>query len=255
MSTKLKISHADHLNEGMKSIVHELKIAHDKLQKCEDNQDLCNQIQCILKYLSTENDNINYATDILNLKESIKNELSFYLNKTGTSSNTLSENSELDLAAKILQEIGIDDYKSSCLFTKFMSMIEKCNKKKECIDEIDEHINKLKIMIEQQNDLKCELSNITYSPVGLTTELINVKPMNQVQPIGNCEKIVKLIKKIADVENKHVDICKETSKLKLEQNKLYHGLPPNLEQATIAVQMAEKSLNSMSKQFSEQFRK
>lgn len=255
MAAKLKLTDVDKLNTGMKSILSEFKDSCDKVQNLEDNNELYNEMQAILKSLSTEEENTDYGSRILNLDESVKNEQSFYLNKTGTSLKTLPSNLHLDSASKILQETGVDNYNSSSLFTKYMSMIEKCKKQKEFVDDIDENINKLKILIEQQNELKCELSNLTYNPVGYTAELVDITPTDSEQTIENSKQIIELIKKIADFEKKNADICKETSDLKLEQKKSYHGLPPSLEQATIAVQMAEKTMKSVSKQLVEKLGK
>lgn len=239
---------ADKLNSGMKSILSKFKDSCSKLEQLEGNKELCNQIQYILK---TEEENIDYATKISNLEESIKNEQSFYLNKTGISTNILSKNIQLESASKMLQEAGIDDYNSNSLFTKYMSMIEICNKQKKFIDDIDEHINKLKVEIEQQDDLKCELSNITYIPMGYTAVPIDIKPNEKVQTVDNYEEIVELVKKIANIKKKQVDICKEASELKSKQRKLYHGLPPNIDQAKMAVQITEQTMKSISKKLME----
>lgn len=239
---------ADKLNSGVKSILSKFKDGCIKLKLLEGNEELCNQIQYILK---TEGENNDYATKILNLEESLKNEQLFYLNKTGISSNALPKNIQLETASKILQEAGIDDYNSDSLFTKYMSMIEMCNKQKNIIDDIDEHINKLKLEIEQQNDLRCELSNITYIPIGYTAEPIDIKPIEKVKTVNNYEEIVELVKKISDIKKKQIDICKETSELKSEQQKMFHGLPPNMDHANMAVQIAEQTMKSMSKKLVE----
>jgi len=131
----------DKLNSGMKLILRKFEESGNKLKLLEGNKELYNQMQYILK---TEGDDINYFTKISNLEESIKNEQSFYLNKMGISSNTLPENIQLESASKILQEAGIDDYNSNSLFTKYMSIIEICDEQKKLVDDIDEHINKLK---------------------------------------------------------------------------------------------------------------
>lgn len=133
-----------------------------------------------------------------------------------------------------------------------MSIIEICDEQKKFVDDIDEHINKLKIEIEQQNDLKCELSNISYVPTGYTAELIDIKPIEKIQTVNNCEEIIELVKKIDDIKKKQADICKETSELKSEQKKMYHGLPPNMDQAIMAVQIAEKTMKTMSKKLMEE---
>jgi len=256
MAAKLNISDAEKLNLGIKSIVRKIQNSCDKIKLLEGNDELCNQMQCIVKFLSDEGEDIDYATKILNLEESLKNEQSFYLNKTGISLNTLPNNIQLESTANILQEAGIDDdYYSNCLFTKYMSIIEKCKKENEFIDDIDKHINKLKLIIEQQDELKCKLSNITYKPVCYTDEPINITPIESVQTIDNCENIIELIKNIADMENKLTDISKETSELRSEHKRIYHELPPNMDQATMAVQIAEQTMKSVSKKLVEKLGK
>jgi len=250
------MSDTNKLNVGIKSIVNKVQQSCDKVKLLEGNDELYNQMQYIVKSLLSKEEDIDYATKLLNLEESLKNERSFYLNKTGISLNTLPNNVQLESAAKILQETGIDnDYNSNCLFTKYMSMIEKCMKENEFIDDIDKHINKLKLIIEQQDDLKYELSNIAYKPETYTNESVNITPIENVQSIDNCDKIIELIKKIAEIENELVDISNETSKLKSEQKKIYHELPPNMDQATMAVQIAERTMNSISKKLVEKLGK
>ncbi|XP_022176762.1 uncharacterized protein LOC111038125 isoform X1 [Myzus persicae] len=251
MASKLKTTDTDKLNMGMKSIVNEFKISCDKVKQLKDNKELFNQMEFTVKTLSIEGENDDYATQFSNFKEAVKNEQSFYFNKTGITHNFLSKNEQLESAANILQETGIDDYNASSIFTKYLSMIEKCNKQKEFIDDIDEHLNKLKIVIEQQNDLKCELSNINYSPVGYTAEPINIKPIKSIQTVDDCDEIVKLVKKITDIEKKQEEIYSATSELKSEQKKMYHGLPPNMDQAMMTVQIAEQAMKAISKKLME----
>lgn len=251
MAAKTKLNNVDKLNAGLKSIINELEVSRDKVKLLEDNHELYNEIQCIVKSLLDDVENINCATQILNLHESLKNEKLFYLSKTGISVNTLPENIQLQTATDILLETGIDDYNSNSLFSKYMSMIEKCSKEKELMDDIDQCINKLKIVTEQQNDLKCGLSNITYMPVGYTAELIPVKSIENVQINENCAKIVELMKKIANIEKKQLDICKAIAEMKSEQKKMYHGLPPSMDKAIMAVQIAEKTMKSVSKKLVE----
>lgn len=243
---KLKTNNAEKINAGIKSIASELKTSCEKVKLLEGNEEFHNQMQCVYKSLSTENENNDYASEMLNL-EDLVNEQSFYLNKTGVSVNTL-ENIPLDYAANILQETGIDDYNSNSLFTKYLSTIEKCNEKKKFIDGIDELINKLKIVIEQQNDLKCNLSNISYLPVGYTAKPIDTELIKSIETVDNYKKIVEVVKNIADIEKNQTNICKQISELKSEQNKMFHGLPPNVDQATMAVQITEQKMKSMSKQ-------
>lgn len=251
MASKLKTIDTEKLNMGMKSIVSEFKVSCDKVKQLKDNNELYNQMEYIVNTLSIEGENNNYATNILNFKESVENEKLFYSNKTGSSLNFLSKNEQLEYATNILQETGIDDYNANSIFTKYLSIIEKCNKQKELIDDIDEYLNKLKIVIEQQNDLKCELSNINYSPVGYIAEPISIKSIDTIQTVDNCDAIVKLVKKITDIENKQEKICSETSELKSTQKKIYHGLPPNMDQALMAVQMAEQTMKSITKKLME----
>ncbi|KAL5244928.1 hypothetical protein ACI65C_012338 [Semiaphis heraclei] len=251
MASKLKTMDTEKLNMGMKSILNEFEVSCNKVKQLKDNKELCSQMEYILKTLSNEGEKNDYASQLSNFKESVKNEQLFYFNKTGISHNFLSKNVQLESAAIILQETGIDDYNTSSLFTKYMSMIEKCNKQKEFIDDIDEHLNKLKIVIEQQNDLKCELSNINYSPVGYTAEPINIKPIKSTQTVENCEEIVTLVKKITDIEKKQEEIHSATSELKSEQKKMYHGLPPNMDQAMMAVQIAEQAMKAITKKLME----
>jgi len=251
MASKLKTTETEKLNMGMKSIVSEFEVSRDKVKQLKDNNELLNQMEYTVKNVSIQGENNDYATQILNFKESVKNEQLFYSNKTGISLHFLSTNEHIEPAANILQETGIDDYNSSSLFTKYSSMIEKCSKQKQFIDDIDEHLNKLKTIVDQQNDLKCELSNINYSPVGYTAEPINIKPIESIQTLDNCDEIVKLVKKITEIEKKQVEICSETSELKSEQKKLYHGLPPNMDQAMMAVQIAEQTLKSITKKLME----
>lgn len=255
MSAKLNIFDADKLNKGIKSIASEVHRSCDKVKLLGGNNELYNQMQSILKALSAEGEDVDFATKILNHEECLKNEQSFYLNKTGISFNTLPNNIQLELAANILQETGIDDYYSDCLFIKYISMIEKCKKENKLIDDIDESINKLKLVIEQQDDLKCELSNIINKPFDYMDKPINITPIDSVQTVDNWEQIVELIKKIADVENKLTDISKKTSELKSEKKKIFHGLPPNMDQATLAVQIAEQTMKSISKKLVEKLEK
>lgn len=251
MASNLKTTDTEKLNMGMKSIVSEFEVSCDKAKQLKDNKELYNQMKYTVKKLSIEGESIDYATQLSNFSEALKNEQLFYFNKTGISQNFLSRDVQLESAANILQETGIDDYNASSLFTKYLSMIEKCNKQKEFIDDIDEHLNKLKMIIEQQNDLKCELSNINYSPIGYTAEPINIKPIESIQTVDNCDEIVKLVKKITDIEKKQEEICSETSELKSEQKKLYHGLPPNMDQAMMAVQIAEQTMKAITKKLME----
>lgn len=251
MASKMKTTETEKYNMGMKSIITEFEVSCDKVKQLKGNKELYNQMEYIAKTLSIEGENNNYATKLSSFKESVENEQLFYFNKTGTSFNILSKNLQLESAANILQETGIDDYNTSSIFTKYMSMIEKCNKQKEFIDDIDEHLNKLRIIIEQQNDLKCELSNINYSPVGYIAEPINIKTIDSTQTVENCDEIVKLVKKINDIEKKQEKICSETSDLKSEQKKMYHGLPPNMDQAMMAVQIAEQTMKSLTKKLME----
>lgn len=251
MASKIKTTDTEKLNMGMKSIVSEFKISCDKVKQLKDNNELYNQMEYIVNTLSIEGENNNYATKILNFKESVENEKLFYSNKTRSSFNILSTNEQLEYAANILQETGIDDYNANSIFTKYLSIIEKCNKQKELIDDIDEYLNKLKIVIEQQNDLKCELSNINYSLVGYIAEPINIKPIDSIQTVDNCDAIVKLVKQITDIENKQEKIYSKTSELKSTQKKIYHGLPPNMDQALMAVQIAEQTMKSITKKLME----
>lgn len=251
MASQLRTTDTEKLNMGMRSILSEFEVSCNKIKQLKDNQELQNQMEYIIKTLSIEGQDNDYATNISNFKEIVKNEQLFYLNKTGISIDSLSKNVQLESAANILQETGNDDYNASSIYTKYMSIIKKCKKQKEFIDDIDDHLNKLKIVIDQQNDLKCELSNINYSPVGYTPEPIIIKPIESIQTVDNCDEIVKLIKKITEIENKQVEICSKTSELKSEQKKLYHGLPPNMEQAMMAVQIAEQTMKSVSKKLME----
>lgn len=251
MAAKLNTTNAEHLNVGMKSIVSDLEDSCNKLKSMEGNEELYKQMHSIIQLLSNEVENINYATQISNVEEFIQNKQAFYLNKIGINLNALPENSLLESTSNILQEIGIDDYRSTSLFTKYMSIIEKYTKEKEVIDDINEHINNLKIVIDQQNDLKCELTNMTYKPIGYTAELDYINSIESVQTVTNCDKIVELLKKIDDIEKKQANIGKETSELKAEQKKIYHGLPPNMDQAIKAVQIAEQTMKSVSKKLAE----
>ncbi|XP_025194329.1 uncharacterized protein LOC112593951 [Melanaphis sacchari] len=251
MASKLKTADTEKLNMGMKSIVNEFEVSCDRIKQLKDNNELYNQMEHIVNTLSIEKENNNYASKILNFKESVDNEKLFYSNKTGISLNFLSKNEQLEYAANILQETGIDDYNTNSIFTKYLSIIERCNKQKELIDDIDEYLNKLKIVIEQQNDLKCELSSIKYSPVGYSAEPINIKPIENIQTVDNCDAIVELVKKVTDIEKKQEKICLETSKLKSAQKKTYHGLPPNMDQAMMAVQIAEQTMKSITKKLME----
>lgn len=239
----------------MKLILDEFQVSCDNVKLLDDNEDLYNQMQHILKSILIEGEDINYATDFSNLIESVKKEQSFYLNKTGFSLNDLSENSLLESAANILQETGIDDYNSDSLFLKYMSMIEKSNMQTNYINEISEHINKLKIIIDLQNDLKFEVSNITYTPIGYTAQPIDIDKIENTSVDLNCKKIIDLVKKIDNIEKKDMFVCEETLKLKSDQKKMYHGLPPNMDQAILAIQLAEKTMKSMSKQLIEKLGK
>ncbi|VVC40715.1 Hypothetical protein CINCED_3A021903 [Cinara cedri] len=253
MAAKLNTANVENLNDSMKSIVNELEASCYKLKSMEGNEDLYNQLNSIIKSLSIEVKNNEFAMQISNIEESIKNKQHFYRNKFGIELNALPENAQLEFTSNLLHETGIDDndYRSNNLFTKYMSMIEKTRKQKEIIDDIDEHINNLKIVIEQQNDLKCELSNITYTPVGYTAEPININYIESVQPVTNCDKVVELVKKIHDIEKNQADICGKILELKAEQKKVYHGLPPNIDQTIMAVQIAEQTMKSMSKKLAE----
>lgn len=251
MAAATKITNKEKLNAGFKSIVRLLEVTCDKIKLLGDNQELYDEMQFIVKSLLNEEQYIDCATKILALQDSVKNEKSYYLNKTGMSLDNLPENTRLESSANILLETGVTDYNSVSLFTKYMSMIEKCIKEKDFVNNIDECINKLKIATEQQNDLKYELSHISYTLVGYTSEPIPVKPIESVQIDDNRDKIIKLMKKIDDIEKKQAEVCKATSNLKLEQKKMYHGLPPSVEKATIAVQMAEKSMKAVSKKIVE----
>ncbi|XP_060837168.1 uncharacterized protein LOC132919518 [Rhopalosiphum padi] len=251
MASKSKTTGTEKLNLGMKSIISEFQVSCDKIKQLKHNNEFYNKMEHIVKTLSNEGENNNYATKILNFKESVENEKLFFSNKTGISFDFLSKNVQLEYAANILQETGIDDYNANSIFTKYLSVIEKCNKQKELIDDIDEYLNKLKIVIEQQNDLKCELSNINYSPVGYIAEPINIKPIESIQTVDDCDAIVKLVKKITDIEQKQEKIYSETSELKSAQKKMYHGLPPNMDQAMMAVQIAEQTMKSVTKKLME----
>lgn len=243
------------LNNGIKSIINDFKISCDKIKLLECNEDFYNQIQDVLKSIKNEEENIDYATEISNLNESITNEQSFYLNKIGFSLNDLPNNSLLESAANILQETGIYDYNSNSLLNKYISMIEVGKKKKELVDNIDEHINKLKTVIDQQNDLKFELSNKTYTPIGYKAKEINMDLVENVTIDLYHEKIIELVRKIDDIETKDMAICEEIEKLKSNQKKIYYGLPPNMDQTMIAVKMAEQTLKSISKQIIEKLEK
>lgn len=251
MAAKLNTTNADNLNAGMTSLVSELEASCNKVKSMEGNEELYNQMHSIIELISTEVKDVDYVTQISNIEESNKTKQHFYLSKTGIDLNALPENSLLESTTNILQEIGIDDYRSTSLFSKYMSMIEKFTKQKEVMDDINEHIKNLKIVIEQQNDLKCELSNITYTPVGYTAEPIYINSIESVNTVTNCDKIVNLVKKIDEIEKKQEDIYKKTSELKAEQKKMYHGLPPSMDQAIKAVQIAEQTMKSMSKKLAE----
>lgn len=250
MAATTKITNEDKLNAGFKSIIRQLEVSCDKIKLLEDNEELYNEMHHVAESLLNKESNIDCATKIQTLQNSVKNEKLYYFKKTGISPDNLIKNTLLESAVNILLETGIDDYNSTSLFTKYMSMIEKCTKENDVINDIDECINKLKIATEQQNDLKCELSHLTYAPVSYTSEPIPIESSKNVQIDNNCDKIIKLIKKIKDIEKKQADICKATSELKSEQ-KMYHGLPPSIEKATMAVQMAEKSLKAVSKKLVE----
>lgn len=248
MATEFKTTSEEKLNAGMKSILNDLEVACDELKLLDDNDELFNQLQSIAKSLSTEVENGDYIKNILKLKESVKSEQLFYLNKTGISFDTLLENAYLETAANILLETGVYDYHSTNLFLEYMSIAKKCEKQKKFIDDVDERINQLKIVIEKQKDAKHELSNIHFSPVELTYEPIQINSIDSVQPIENCKEIVELLKKIDDIEKKQADICAKSSALKSEQKKMYHGLPPNMDQALMAVKIAEETMKSVSKE-------
>lgn len=243
------------LNNGIKSIINDYKVSCDNFKSLESNEDLYNQIQDILKSITDEGENVNYAKEILNLNESINNEQTFFFNKIGFSLNELSDNPLLESAANILQETGIHDYNSNSLLIKYLSMVEIGKKKKEFVDYIDEHISKLKTVIDQQNDLKFEVSNINYTPVGYKAKEIDIDTVETVSIDHYHEKITELVRKIDDIEKKDMAICEEISKLKLEQKKMYHGLPPNMDQAMMAVKIAEQTMKSMSKQLIEKLGK
>lgn len=251
MADKVKTTTAEKLNSGVKTIVSDVEVCCDKIKALGDNNELYDQMQNIIKSLSTKGENIDFATKISNIEESVNNEQSFYLNKTGVSLSVLPENKLLESAANILLETGIDDYKSNSLFIKYMDMIENCKKQKDLNDDIDEHIDKLKKVIELQNDLKCELSNINYSPVGYIPKPINIKTNEGGPCVDNCKEIVELVKKIADIEKKQADVCTKTSELSALQKKMYHGLPPNMDQAIMAVQLAEQQMKSITKKLIE----
>lgn len=251
MTDKVKRISAEQLNTGMKSILSELEVCCDKIKSLEDNKELYNQMQHTVKSLTTKGENIDYANKISNLEELIQSKQLFYLNKTGISLEILPEKNHLEFAAKILQEIGIDDYNSNSLFIKYMELIEKCKKQKQFVDDIDEHINNLKKVIERQNDLKCELSSINYSPIGSTAKPVDIKLDQSIQCVENRDEIVELVKNIADIEKKQIDVCNEISELKTKQKKLYHELPPSMDQAIMAVQSAEQSMKSISKKLIE----
>lgn len=255
MADRLQTTNTEKFNVGMKSIVSELEDMCNKVKLLKGNEGLYNEIQCIIQSLSTQGEKNDYATGILNLEKSLQEEQSWYMDKTGISISTLPENSELTTAIKILQETGIHNYNSSSLFTHYMSIVEKFNKNKEIIDGIDEQISKLKIVIDQQNDLKSELCGVTYTPVGYIAKPIDINPINNFHKIDDCEKIMDLVRKIHDIEIKQEDICNKVSNLKSEQLKMYHGLPPNLEQATIAVNTIENKKKTISKQLMDQLGK
>ncbi|XP_008187544.1 uncharacterized protein LOC103310595 [Acyrthosiphon pisum] len=191
MASNLKTSDTEKLNMGMKSILSEFEVSCDKAKQLKDNKELYNQMKYTVKKLSIEGESHDYATQLSNFKEALKNEQLFYFNKTGISQNFLSKDVQLESAAKILQETGY------------------------------------------------------------TAEPINIKPIESIQTVDNCDEIVKLVKKITDIEKKQEEICSETSELKSEQKKMYHGLPPNMDQAMMAVQIAEQAMKAITKKLME----
>ncbi|XP_050441818.1 uncharacterized protein LOC126846457 isoform X1 [Adelges cooleyi] len=251
MEVKLKSVNVEKLNSGMLSIINNFKACSEKIKLCEDNRLLYNEINYLIKLLPNQGEYFDYFTEILKIYEENNNEQSYYQKKMGISVNSIPTIVNLDISAKILQQTGIDDYNSNSLFMKYMSMIEKCNRQKLSIDVLDENIKKLRTAIEQQNDLKCELSNINYVPVGFTAETIKIKPINSLQDIQNCDNIIQLVKKISEMENNQVEISKKVLELSAEQKKQYRGLPPNMEQAMKAVQYAEKTMKTLSKKLVE----
>lgn len=255
MENKIKTNNAEKLNAGMKAIVNKLEVNCHKIKQLEGNDELYNQFQNIVKTIKNNDENIDHASKMSNCEDSCNSLESFYLNKTGVSFDALAENVQLETAANILLETGVDDYNSNSLFTKYMSIIEKCAEEKQSIDDIDEYINKLKEVIEQQNELKSELSHITYTPIGYTAKPISEEPIETVDIDDECDNIMQLIKKISELEKKQADVCKTASELKSEQKKNYHGLPPNLEQAAMAVQIAERTMKSVSKKLAEKLGK
>lgn len=248
MATESKTFNEEKLNAGMKLILSDLENACDKVKLIDGNDEFYNYLQNVAKSLSTEVENGDYVKNILKLQEYVKNERLFYLNKTGISFDTLLENEQLEAAANILLETGIHNYNSRSLFLEYMSMGEKCKKQKQVIDDVDEQINKLKIVIEKQKDTKRELFNMHLSSVEYTIKPIKLNPIESVKPIENCKEIVELLKKIDDIEKKQADISEETSKLKSEQKKMYHGLPPYMDQALMAVKITEETMKSISKE-------
>lgn len=252
MADRLDTTNAEKLNAGLKSIISEFEKSCNKVKLLEGNEDLYHQMQCVVKSLSTQGEKNDFATEFLNLEKSLQEEHSWYMDKTGISISTLPENSELTTAVKILQETGVHNYNSDSVFINYMSIIEKCKNKKKLIDDIDKQISKLKIAIDQQNDLKSELCNVTYTPVGYTAKPIHINSIKDFHLIDDYEKIIDLVKKIHDIEVKQADICDEVSKLKSEQLKMYHGLPPNEAQATMAVRAIEDRKKTISKQLMDQ---
>lgn len=248
MAAKSKASTEDKLNAGMKSILSDLEVACNEVKLLDGNDELYNHLQDIAKTLSTEVENGDYVKNIFKLEESVKTERSFYLKKTGVSFNTLPENAQLEAAANILLETGIHDYCSNSPFLVYMAMGEKYKKQQEFIDDIDERINQLNKVIENQKDTKRQLSSVHFLPTEYKFEPVQINPTENVQPVENSKEIVNLLKNIDDIEKKQADICAKTSELKSEQKKMYHGLPPNMDHALMALKIAEETMKSVSKE-------
>ncbi|XP_050540015.1 uncharacterized protein LOC126904801 [Daktulosphaira vitifoliae] len=238
-------------NSGLMSIINNLKGSCEMIKLSDDNQLLYNQILSLIKLLPNNGEYFDYFSELCQTKEDIFTEVSYYEEKMGISINLLPNNMLLDSAIKILMQTGIYDYYSNSLFLKYMMIVGNCSRQKLYMDNLDEHIKKLKIAIDQQNDLKCELSSINYTPIGFTAESINIKPINGPQNVENCEKIINLTKKIFELEHKQVEVSKVLSEIKNGQKKKYRGLPPNIEQAMVAIQLAEKNMKIVSKKLIE----
>lgn len=252
MVNKEKTTSAEKLNAGVKSIINNIEASCDKIKALEDNKKLHDQMQRVIDSLSTKGENIDYAAKISNIEELVKNERSFFLKKTGVSPSNLLETKSLEDAAKILQEAGIDDYKSNSLYMILMDIIETHSKQKKLIYDVDEYIHKIKKVADLQDDLISELSMINYSLVCFKPKQLNITPKNGInKTLENRNEIVEKVKQLSDLEKKQMDVCKKTTELKEQQKKLYHGLPPNLEQTTMAVRLAEQQMKSITKKLIE----